>query len=325
MVGLMPSSDTHIYYHPLSLEHDTGSGHPERSDRIRALLDHLKATGLDEQCVWRTPDPASVESLQNNHGKDFIELVEMVATAGGGPLDADTILSAKSYEAALRSSGACIQAVDTVLRGEARNAFSMNRPPGHHARRSVAMGFCLFNSIAIGARHALAHHGLERVFIFDWDVHHGNGTQESFYEDPSVFFCSIHQSPLYPGTGMPHESGEGPGEGTTLNLTVPSGARGSLYESLFREKVGPAMRNFKPDLIMISAGFDAHRRDPLAGVRLEDEDFGMLTRGVLELAQDLCGGRVVSVLEGGYDLQGLSGGVEHHVRALLGLEATANH
>ena len=306
-----------MFYHPLSLKHDTGSGHPERIERVQAILTRLENTGLKDECEWIVPQPASIESIQANHSGDYIDVVKRVAEAGGGPLDADTVISSKSYEAALTASGACTQAVDTVLDGGARNAFCMNRPPGHHARRSTAMGFCLFNNIAIGARHALMKHGLERVFIFDWDVHHGNGTQESFYTDSSVFFCSIHQSPLYPGTGTPNETGGGAGEGSTLNLPVTAGADGNTYESLLRDRVLPAMHDFQPELIMISAGFDAHRRDPLAGVLLEDEDFGMLAKAVLDSAESFCDGKVVFVLEGGYDLEGLSGGVEQMIRAQL--------
>ena len=313
----MARSETHIFYHPLSLQHDTGLGHPERADRVRAVLNHLGNVDLGDHCHWKTPDPAAVESIAANHEVDYIESVRRLADSGGGYFDADTVISEKSFEAALTASGACIQAVDAVISGNAKNAFCMNRPPGHHARPSSAMGFCLFNNIAIGARHALKQHGLKRVFIFDWDVHHGNGTQESFYSDSSVFFCSIHQSPLYPGTGMPHERGRGSGEGFTLNLTVSHGTTGEEYERLLDEVVAAAMRDFKPELIMISAGFDAHRRDPLAGVQLEDEDFGMLTRRVMELADGLCQGRIVSVLEGGYDLQGLSGGVDAHLQQLL--------
>lgn len=313
----MNTTDTHIYYHPLSLEHDTGPGHPERSARIQAILDRLEETGLKKDVVWQTPQAAPLETIETTHGRDYIELVEIAASGGGGPLDADTILSKKSYEAALHSSGAVVDAVDAVCEGRAANAFSVNRPPGHHARRSVAMGFCLFNNIAVGARHAMLKHGLERVFIFDWDVHHGNGTQDSFYEDASVYFCSIHQSPLYPGTGMLNERGQGVGEGYTLNLPVSSGAGGSTYETLLKEQVIPAMRSFKPQLILISAGFDAHRRDPLAAVMLEDEDFAAMAESVLSEADDLCDGKVVAVLEGGYDLEGLSGGVEQFVRALL--------
>lgn len=314
----MPNPSTQILYHPLSLKHDTGSGHPERVERIHALLSHLKLTKLNERLLWKTPQSALDEWIETNHGKDYIELVEMVSSSGGGLLDADTVLSSDSYEAALAAAGACIQAVDAVVSKDANQAFCMNRPPGHHARKSTAMGFCLFNNIAIGARYALKKHGMERVFIFDWDVHHGNGTQESFYDDPSVFFCSIHESPLYPGTGKSGETGKGAGDGYTLNLPVSSGALGADYEVLLDEQVLPAMRAFEPDLIMISAGFDAHRRDPLAGVQLEDEDFGMLTYRVLDAANELCDGRVVSVLEGGYDLEGLAGGVEQHLRAFLG-------
>ncbi len=314
----MPNPATQIFYHPLSLEHDTGSGHPERAERVQALLSHLMLTKLNERLTWKTPNAASVEWIESNHGKDYIELVEMVSSSGGGLLDADTVLSSDSFEAALAAAGACIQAVDAVVGKDANQAFCMNRPPGHHARKSTAMGFCLFNNIAIGARYALKRHGLERVFIFDWDVHHGNGTQESFDDDSSVYFCSIHESPLYPGTGAAGEAGKGAGEGYTLNLPVSRGALGTDYEALLDEKVLPAMRAFQPDLIMISAGFDAHRRDPLAGIQLEDEDFGMLTHRVLDAASELCDGRVVSVLEGGYDLEGLAGGVEQHLRAFLG-------
>lgn len=313
----MARSNTHIFYHPLSLEHDTGYGHPERADRIQALLNHLGKTGLGEQCVWKTPEPASIDAILANHSSGYVQSVQELAESGGGHFDADTVISEKSFEAALRSSGACIQAIDTVFFGDSRNAFCMNRPPGHHARPSTAMGFCLFNNIAIAARHALKAHGLKRVFIFDWDVHHGNGTQESFYEDSSVYFCSIHQSPLYPGTGHPHETGEGAGKGSTLNLTVSAGTTGNTYELLMKDKVVPAIHEYKPGLILISAGFDAHRRDPLAGVLLEDEDFGMLARYIREAADELCQGRVVSVLEGGYDLEGLSGGVEQHLKVML--------
>ncbi|MDA1067238.1 MAG: histone deacetylase [Verrucomicrobia bacterium] len=299
------------------MKHDTGMGHPERPARIQAVLDHLDSLKITDKFLWVTPEPASKQQILSNHGNAYIESVERLAAIGGGFLDADTVVSSESYKAALRATGACVEAIDAVVKKDANNAFCLNRPPGHHARPNAAMGFCFFNSVAIGARHALKRHGMERVFILDWDVHHGNGTQESFYDDPSVFFCSIHQSPLYPGTGLSNETGIGEGAGFTLNLTVPSGTRGDLYQSLLDEKILPAMREFQPELILISAGFDAHRLDPLAGVQLEDEDFYRLTRGVLQAADSLCKGRVVSVLEGGYDLQGLSGGVEQHLRAML--------
>ena len=313
----MGNSKTHIFFHPLSLQHDTGRGHPERPERIQAVLDHLDSLEMKDMFSWITPEPASKEQILSNHGNSYIESVERLAAIGGGFLDADTVVSSESYNAALRATGACVQAIDAVMKKDANNAFCLNRPPGHHARPNTAMGFCFFNTVAIGARHALRRHGMNRVFILDLDVHHGNGTQESFYEDSSVFFCSIHQSPLYPGTGLSNETGSGEGAGYTLNLTVPSGANGELYHSLLEEKILPAIRNFQPELILISAGFDAHRLDPLAGVQLEDVDFYRLTHSVLQEADALCEGRVVSVLEGGYDLRGLSGGVEQHLRAML--------
>lgn len=313
----MSKKGTHIFYHPLSLEHDTGTGHPERRARIEAVLGRLETSGLRDRCSWHQPEAAEFISVQANHGGDYIREVDSMAQSGGGAMDADTVISPQSYEAALHAAGACTQAVDAVLSEKATNAFCLNRPPGHHARPHQAMGFCLFNTIAIGARHAMLKHGLDRVFIFDWDVHHGNGTQESFYDDPSVFFCSIHQSPLYPGTGMPGETGRDEGIGYTLNLPVASGSTWSAYESLLKEEVIPAMQDFQPQLILISAGFDAHRRDPLAGVMLEDEDFRSMANLIFEVADNLCDGKVIAVLEGGYDLEGLAGGVEQLVRSML--------
>ena len=310
----MKNPPTQIYYHSLSLEHDTGYGHPERADRVRAVRQRLQSSDIDG-LEWITPDPATIPSIEANHDPDYIASVENMANRGGGQLDLDTSLSKQSYRAALASAGAGIQAVDAALNGEARNAFSINRPPGHHALPSMAMGFCLFNNVAIAARHAIAVHEVKRVFIFDWDVHHGNGTQDSFYDDSSVYFCSIHQSPLYPGTGAASETGSGAGEGYTLNLPVPAGTRGEVYRRLLQEKVIPAMRAFEPEIILISAGFDAHQRDPLAGVLLTDEDFSMMSRLVLDAANQLCQGKVVALLEGGYDLQGLAGGSEQMVRA----------
>ena len=313
----MKDPSTQIYFHPLSLEHDTGYGHPERAERIRAIRHRLRSVdlmGLD----WVTPRLAATASIAANHDVDYIASVAEMARKGGGQLDVDTSLSKQSYRAALASAGAGIQAVDAVLNGEAKNAFSINRPPGHHALTSMAMGFCIFNNIAIAARHAIAAHEVKRVFIFDWDVHHGNGTQDSFYDDPSVFFCSIHQSPLYPGTGSVAETGRGPGKGYTLNLPVPAGTRGEDYHRLLEEKVVPALHAFEPEIILISAGFDAHRRDPLAGVLLTDEDFAMMSRLTLEAADRLCEGKVVALLEGGYDLKGLAGGSEQMVRTFSG-------
>jgi len=228
----------------------------------------------------------------------------------------DTPLSAESYDVALLSAGGVLAAVDAVVDGDVQHAFSCGRPPGHHATPTQAMGFCLFNNIAVAARYAQREKGLPRILIVDWDVHHGNGTQDAFYDDGDVFFFSIHQSPLYPGSGTSAERGVGAGEGATLNAPVPAGSVDADYIAIFEETLIPVAREFSPDLVMISAGFDAHEDDPLAGVHITTDGFAQLTRLARDIAEEQCGGRIVSTLEGGYSLRGLSASVVAHLQAL---------
>lgn len=299
-----------IYSHRDCLAHDTGAGHPERWQRLRAVTDALQAAlpALD----WHEAPLATREQLARVHTDGLIRRVLDTCAEASVMLDGDTVLSPYSAQAALRAAGAGIAAVDAVLAGEATRAFCAARPPGHHATPSTAMGFCLFNNIAIAAAHGLHAHGLERIVIADFDVHHGNGTQDCFASDPRVLFASSHQWPLYPGTGDETETGVG----NILNAPVPAGCDGANWLDIWRERLLPAMDAFAPQLLLISAGFDAHRDDPLAGLCVDSEDFGTLTQALVSLAQRHCQGRVVSFLEGGYHLQALADSSVAHVRAL---------
>jgi acetoin utilization deacetylase AcuC-like enzyme len=303
---------TGLFAHPACFNHVTPPGHPERVDRLRAVLDALNALpSLDRREAPR----AKNDSLIRAHDR---QLVEGILSATIGPddferIDADTTMSAGSGEAALRAAGAVIAAVDAVMAGQMDNAFCAVRPPGHHAERQRAMGFCLFNSIAIGALHARAVHGLKRVAVVDFDVHHGNGTQDIFFDDPGLFYASTHQFPLYPGTGLASERGVA---GNIVNVPLPPGAGGTAFRSVFEEQILPALEIFEPQFTFISAGFDAHEADPLAALRLQVEDFEWATQQLCLLAKRVCGGRVVSALEGGYDLESLARSTVAHVRAL---------
>jgi acetoin utilization deacetylase AcuC-like enzyme len=259
-------------------------------------------------------EPAGDEALTRVHGRRYIRAIGEAARAGGGWLDYDTVVTPGSDEAARAAVGAALLAVDQAL-GAAGRAFAVVRPPGHHALAERGMGFCLYNSVAAAAAHARAHHGLARVLIVDWDVHHGNGTQAIFEREPAVCFFSIHQSPHYPGTGMVEEIGEGPGRGATINLPVPPGTGDAGFGRAFREVLAPAARRFRPQLILVSAGYDAHEADPLGGLRVTTDGFAALTRQVVALAEELCDGRVAFVLEGGYNLGALARSVEATVRA----------
>jgi acetoin utilization deacetylase AcuC-like enzyme len=303
-----------LYYrHGSSLEHDTGM-HPESAERIRSIeaaLDEAGWPGLE----LREPAAATREQLERVHSAGHVDRIERFCAAGGGMIDLDTAAVEASWEAALRAAGAAAEAARRLLAGEERFAFCGLRPPGHHAESERAMGFCLFNSIAVGAAEAIAAAGAERVLVLDWDVHHGNGTAEIFASSPDVLYASIHQSPLYPGTGAPDEVGVGEGEGFTINLPVPPGATGELHLALVQHVVAPLARSFRPELIAVSAGYDAHRLDPLANCELEDEDFAALAATTRELGAEL-DAPILLCLEGGYDLGALARSVVATIRAL---------
>ncbi len=300
--------------HPACLAHDTGPGHPERIDRLRAVLAALDAADIPG--LFREEAPrASFEQLAAVHTRAHVDALLALEVPEGehAALDADTVLSSGSVEAALRAAGAVIRAVDLVVEGSADAAFAAVRPPGHHAEPDRAMGFCLFNSIAVAAQHARQHHGLARVAVADFDVHHGNGTQAAFWNDPALFFASSHQSPLYPGSGDRHERGA---SNNVANAPLAPGSGSSEFRAAWSRDLLPAIDAFAPDLLLISAGFDAHASDPLAQMRLQADDYAWLTRELVALADRHCGGRVVSTLEGGYDLAALAECTVAHVEAL---------
>lgn len=306
---------TAIVWSEAYLDHETGS-HPESPERWVAIELALRAAGLFEVLPVLAPEAAPVERVLTVHGEGLVERVRAAAERGGAWLDPDTWVSPLSYETALLAAGGACLAVDAVLEGRAPRAFALVRPPGHHAEPNRAMGFCLFNNIAVAARHAQAVHGIERVAIVDWDVHHGNGTQAIFWEDPSVLFVSLHQYPFYPGSGSRQEEGEGPGRGTTINLPLPAGTGEDVYLAAFDGVVVPALRTFAPDLILVSAGFDAHADDPLAQMRLRTESFALMAERLRDAAAELCGGRLVLVLEGGYNLKALGDSAVATIEAL---------
>ena len=310
-------SQTALLADTISKEHHTGSRHPERPERFDAVMHGLRESGLIEQLSRLEGRAASEDEVALCHSREYIELTERDVAANSRTLSTgDTTISARSREVALHAVGALLTAVDAVVGGKAKNAFCVVRPPGHHATPDRGMGFCIFNNVAIAARYAQRLHGIERVLIADWDVHHGNGTQDIFYSDPSVFFFSTHQSPWYPGTGMTAETGDGAGKGTTLNCPFPSGSgRAEIYGS-FQEKLRAAAQSFRPDLVLVSAGFDSRLGDPLGEFTLHDDDFRDLTNLMLEVADATAGGKLVSVLEGGYNLDGLAAASAAHVRAL---------
>ncbi|MBV8184914.1 MAG: histone deacetylase family protein [Hyphomicrobiales bacterium] len=301
--------------HPACLEHESPPGHPERPDRLRAVwrvLDEARFGALER----RKAKLADATSALLAHDERYCETLPKLIPPEGriAHVDADTYLSAHSWPAILYAMGAAVEGVDCVMRGEMKNAFCGTRPPGHHAERARAMGFCLFNHVAVAARKAQRVHGAERVAIVDFDVHHGNGTQDIFWKDKSVLYASSHQWPLYPGTGAASETGE---HDNIVNLPLASGTGPQVFRAAFESVILPRVDAFEPDLILISAGFDAHRRDPLASLDLGEAEFGWVTRRLMEIAEQRCAGRIVSVLEGGYDLMGLSASAAAHVEALM--------
>ena len=309
---------TAIVHHPVFEKHDTGPGHPERAERYSVVMEALRGDAdLWSNCVEIEADEAKRTEIQACHTPQHFKHVERVVNDGMGYLDADTTVSVHSLEAALRGAGAACQAIDAVMQGEAKNAFVPVRPPGHHATPDRAMGFCLFNNVGVAARYAQQRHKeIERVAILDWDVHHGNGTQGIFYDDPSVFYFSMHQYPWYPGTGTRDETGHGRGRGYTLNVPLRAMTPTTDQRSAFEAAVSDIARKFTPDLILISAGFDAHTADPLGQLLLTDADFVQMTNVLKDWANEACAGRIVSCMEGGYNLETLGETVRAHVKAL---------
>jgi acetoin utilization deacetylase AcuC-like enzyme len=307
---------TLLYTDPLFLRHDTGR-HPERAERLRAVSARLRKAGLIERCTAAAYTPLTEEAVTEVHSPEVVARIKRLAL--GGHLDADTVVSEDSFGVALAAAGACVSAVEAVLGGGDRRALCLVRPPGHHATPTRSMGFCLFNNVALAAHHAKKAHGLTRLLVVDWDVHHGNGTQDIFYEDPAVMFFSIHRfgAGFYPGTGDVDETGHGRGLGSTRNVPVRYGTSRKDYHGRFRNALEESADRIKPELVLISAGFDAHRQDPIGSLGLETEDFAVLTREVLEVAKVHAGGRVVSCLEGGYDLDALAEAVQVHLEGLL--------
>jgi acetoin utilization deacetylase AcuC-like enzyme len=309
---------TAIVHHPIYEKHDTGPGHPETPERYRVVIDALeKDEALWNDVVKITPEKAPQGLIQAAHTKDHFKRVEGAFANGLDRLDMDTTISMRSFDASLFAAGGAIAAVDAVMTAEARNAFVAVRPPGHHATAESTMGFCIFNNVAVAARYAQnKYKEIERVAIIDWDVHHGNGTQGIFYSDPRVYFFSMHQYPWYPGTGSRGETGQGRGLGSTLNVPVRAFTSASEQIATFDSAITEIASNMKPDIIFISAGFDAHLTDPLGQLQIEDQDFSAMTRTVMQWADEVCAGRLISCLEGGYNLETLGETVRSHVAAL---------
>ena len=308
---------TALVHHPIYQQHDTGFGHPETPMRYEVVMNALRG----EKILWEgldeiTPEKASKGVIQAAHTSQHFKRIEH-AFEYGDRLDADTVISMQSFDASLFAAGGAVAAIDAVMHGGSKNAFVATRPPGHHATAENAMGFCLFNNVAIAARHAQNQYKeINRVAIIDWDVHHGNGTQGIFYDDPSVYFFSMHQYPWYPGTGSRGETGHGRGLGSTMNIPVKANTLADEQTRMFEGALEDISKSFQPDLIMLSAGFDAHLTDPLGQLRLTDRDYVSMTRTVKQWADEVCGGRIVSCLEGGYNLETLGEAVKNHVAEL---------
>lgn len=301
-------------HHSAYLDHLTPVGHPERPDRLRAIdriLEHERFQTLQREVA----PMGRVQDIARVHPSSYIDMLHTMAPQGGlVRVDADTTMSPGTWEAAMRGVGGACQAVDEVMSGKVGNAFSASRPPGHHAETARAMGFCLFNNAAVAARYAQQVHGAERVAIVDFDVHHGNGTQDIFWADPTVMYCSTHQMPLYPGSGAANERGEA---NTIVNAPLAAGDGGDEFREAMDLAILPRVESFRPDLVIISAGFDAHARDPLGGLNLVEADFAWATVKLMDIADRSCGGRVVSLLEGGYDLEGLARSAAAHIMTLM--------
>lgn len=306
-----------LVYDPIYLEHDTGN-HVEVAARLKEVTWSLGNSGVKQRLVEIHPTPASREELSLVHTIEHISQIEKMAQSGGGWLDADTVMSSASYKVALYAAGGVLNAVDTVMERKVDSAFALVRPPGHHATRTSAMGFCLFNNIAIAARQSLRKYGLDRILIVDFDVHHGNGTQDAFYDDPAVLYFSTHQYPFYPGTGRIDEVGVGKGIGTTVNVPLPAWCGDEEYSQVFQQILVPVAHRFQPELILVSAGYDAHWLDPIGSMQLSVSGFAQMVQILKRLALDLCQGRLVFVLEGGYHIPALARSIKATLEVLLG-------
>ncbi|MEM7251328.1 MAG: histone deacetylase [Pseudomonadota bacterium] len=314
--AIQAQTKTGLVFHKDYLAHDTGRNHPENADRLRAVVQHLKETGIADSVHSIDARLVADKWITMVHHPDYWRALKRASEKAPLMLDQDTVMSAGSLTAARRASGGILAAIDAVVSQTVQTAFVAARPPGHHALSDRAMGFCLINHVAIAARYVQQAHGIKRVLIIDWDVHHGNGTQAMFYDDPSVLFFSVHQYPFYPGTGHASEQGEGAGVGFTLNEPLPAGADDEAVVEAFKRTLIPAAARFRPEFVLISAGFDGHRDDPLAGWNLSAKGYATLTHLVKGIARQYAGGRLVSLLEGGYDLESLSRSVAAHIRAL---------
>jgi acetoin utilization deacetylase AcuC-like enzyme len=305
-------------YDPRYLDHEMGPGHPESPDRLRAICAQLQNSGTWSRLHQVAPRRAERQWIEIIHRASYVESLERRSPAKGyASLDPDTSMSPGTLDAAYLATGGALAAVDAIMNGDIDQAFCAVRPPGHHAETDRAMGFCFFNSVAIAARYIQQHYGLKRVLIVDWDVHHGNGTQHVFYDDDSVLFFSTHQFPFYPGTGGAMETGEGRGKGLTINVPLSGGQGDDEYRAVFQKVLVPAADTFQPEFVVISAGFDAHRDDPLASMDLTEEGYGELTSMVASIAKNFSKGRILGCLEGGYHLQALARSVDQHLQALL--------
>ena len=309
---------TGLVYHPAYLGHDMGAGHPESPDRLRAIMQQLGQSGTAARLTMIAPREAEGEWITQIHTPAYLSMLKANVPASGRlSLDPDTSMSPGSLTAAYLAAGGALAAVDAIMNKQVDHVFCAVRPPGHHAEAGRAMGFCFFNNVAIAARYVQKKYGLTRVLIVDWDVHHGNGTQHSFEDDPSVLFFSTHQFPHYPGTGRESERGRGAGEGFTINVPMEAGKRDDEYRAVFQKSLVPAADDFKPEFVIISAGFDAHKDDPLASMGLTEEGYADLTGIVAGIAKRHAGGRILSSLEGGYNLTALAASVDRHIQALL--------
>ena len=308
---------TVIIYDDIYLKHDTGPDHPENSARIINTIEHLRSANCWQKLDIKKPRAATEAEVSAIHSTSQIEQIAEIARSGGGYLDPDTYVSSDSYEAALNAAGAPLTAIDLIMDKKVDNAFCLVRPPGHHATPEKGMGFCLFNNVAIAAKYIQSRYSLDRIVIIDWDVHHGNGTQDAFYDDPSVMYFSMHRYPFYPGTGAEEETGKDSGSGFTINIPLSYNTEPQEYLKFFEEILEKRVKPFKPQFILISSGFDAYRLDPISGLSLEASDYNKLTKLTQNVAKYCCDGRIVSCLEGGYHLLDLPKCIEEHLNGLM--------